>query len=121
MKKDMKRFKDAYLEELNFGDDVNNTIKNKIGVSQRDVDKELKRLTTKYNLFTSLRNPEEVDIGVLLADKDNWRGLTGGATITGDKITVPAGTYPRYSQIFRNYQTICFYFFIYFGAFRLIH
>lgn len=79
---------------------------NKIGVSQRDVDKELKRLTTKYNLFTSLRNPEEVDIGVLLADKDNWRGLTGGATITGDKITVPAGTYPRYSQIFRNYQTI---------------
>ena len=22
MKKDMKRFKDAYLEELNFGDDV---------------------------------------------------------------------------------------------------
>ena len=52
MKKDMKRFKDAYLEELNFGDDVSNTIKSKIGVKPND-----DKSKTKSSLFTNRRKP----------------------------------------------------------------
>lgn len=52
MKKDMKRFKDAYLEELNFGDDVNNTIKNKIGVKPSE-----NKSKISASLFPNRRKP----------------------------------------------------------------